>query len=112
MTDFTVLNRILPSGGNTIWTHPGGFASYHEARSDRFARFTPALAILLAIGGLLLILQGFVFPSLHTLGRAMVVQEVAGTKRARFDVHLRGSSTFRPLTPLKVYRTMCRSSIP
>ncbi len=37
-----------------------------------------------------LILQGFVFPSLHTLGRAMVVQEVAGKKRARFDVHLRG----------------------
>ena len=37
-----------------------------------------------------LILQGFVFPSLHTLGRAMVVQEVAGTKRARFDVRLRG----------------------
>jgi len=26
-------------GGNTAWTHPGGFASYHEARKDRFARF-------------------------------------------------------------------------
>jgi ATPase subunit of ABC transporter with duplicated ATPase domains len=26
-------------GGNTTWTHPGGFASYHEARKDRFARF-------------------------------------------------------------------------
>ncbi|WP_122818611.1 ABC-F family ATP-binding cassette domain-containing protein [Nocardioides pantholopis] len=25
--------------GNTVWTHPGGFASYHEARRDRFARF-------------------------------------------------------------------------
>lgn len=37
-----------------------------------------------------LILQGFVFPALHTLGRAMVVQEKAGDKRARFDVHLRG----------------------
>ena len=37
-----------------------------------------------------LVLQGFVFPALHTLGRAMVVQEAAGTKRARFDVHLRG----------------------
>ena len=37
-----------------------------------------------------LILQGFVFPALHTLGRAMVVQEKAGTKRARFEVHLRG----------------------
>ena len=37
-----------------------------------------------------LILQGFVFPSLHTLGRAMVVQEKAGDKRARFEVRLRG----------------------
>jgi ATPase subunit of ABC transporter with duplicated ATPase domains len=26
-------------GGNLVWTHPGGFASYHEARRDRFARF-------------------------------------------------------------------------
>ncbi|TYL45741.1 ABC-F family ATP-binding cassette domain-containing protein [Nocardioides sp. BGMRC 2183] len=26
-------------GGNRVWTHPGGFASYHEARKDRFARF-------------------------------------------------------------------------
>ncbi|MBM9459761.1 ABC-F family ATP-binding cassette domain-containing protein [Nocardioides sp. zg-536] len=25
--------------GNSTWTHPGGFASYHEARTDRFARF-------------------------------------------------------------------------
>jgi len=25
--------------GNTAWVHPGGFSSYHEARSDRFARF-------------------------------------------------------------------------
>jgi ATPase subunit of ABC transporter with duplicated ATPase domains len=25
--------------GNRVWTHPGGFASYHEARRDRFARF-------------------------------------------------------------------------
>ena len=24
--------------GNSVWTHPGGFASYHEARRDRFAR--------------------------------------------------------------------------
>ena len=29
----------LGSAGNLVWTHPGGFASYHEARSDRFARF-------------------------------------------------------------------------
>ena len=27
------------SAGNTVWTHPGGFASYHAARRDRFARF-------------------------------------------------------------------------
>lgn len=26
-------------GGNQVWTHPGGFASYHEARKDRFLRF-------------------------------------------------------------------------
>ncbi|MBM7518903.1 ABC-F family ATP-binding cassette domain-containing protein [Nocardioides nitrophenolicus] len=26
-------------GGNSVWTHPGGFTSYHEARKDRFARF-------------------------------------------------------------------------
>lgn len=37
-----------------------------------------------------LILQGFVFPALHTLGRAMVVQEKAGDRRARFEVRLRG----------------------
>ena len=29
----------LGSAGNLVWTHPGGFASYHEARADRFARF-------------------------------------------------------------------------
>jgi ATPase subunit of ABC transporter with duplicated ATPase domains len=28
----------LGAGGNLVWTHPGGFASYHEARRDRFAR--------------------------------------------------------------------------
>jgi ATPase subunit of ABC transporter with duplicated ATPase domains len=27
------------SAGNTVWTHPGGFASYHQARRDRFERF-------------------------------------------------------------------------
>jgi uncharacterized protein (TIGR03083 family) len=41
-------------------------------------------------GDAALILQGFVFPALHTLGRAMVVQEKAGAKRARFEVRLRG----------------------
>jgi len=25
--------------GNSVWTHPGDFASYHEARRDRFERF-------------------------------------------------------------------------
>jgi uncharacterized protein (TIGR03083 family) len=35
-----------------------------------------------------LILQGFVFPGLHTMGRAMVVQEEAGN--ARFEIRLRG----------------------
>ncbi|MDP3889786.1 ABC-F family ATP-binding cassette domain-containing protein [Nocardioides sp.] len=29
----------LGSAGNTVWTHSGGFASYHQARRDRFARF-------------------------------------------------------------------------
>jgi len=29
----------LGSAGNLVWTHPGGFASYHQARRDRFARF-------------------------------------------------------------------------
>jgi ATPase subunit of ABC transporter with duplicated ATPase domains len=29
----------LGAAGNSAWTHPGGFASYHQARADRFARF-------------------------------------------------------------------------
>jgi ATPase subunit of ABC transporter with duplicated ATPase domains len=29
----------LGAAGNLVWTHPGGFASYHEAREGRFARF-------------------------------------------------------------------------
>lgn len=29
----------LGTAGNLVWTHPGGFASYHEARKERFARF-------------------------------------------------------------------------
>ncbi len=28
------------AAGNRVWTHPGGFASYHRARTDRFARFS------------------------------------------------------------------------
>ncbi|HET6153999.1 MAG TPA: ATP-binding cassette domain-containing protein [Marmoricola sp.] len=29
----------LGAAGNTVWTHPGGFSSYHQARRDRFQRF-------------------------------------------------------------------------
>ncbi len=29
----------LGAAGNRVWTHPGGFTSYHRARRDRFARF-------------------------------------------------------------------------
>ncbi|MGI8700276.1 MAG: ABC-F family ATP-binding cassette domain-containing protein [Nocardioidaceae bacterium] len=28
----------LGGAGNTVWTHPGSFATYHQARRDRFAR--------------------------------------------------------------------------
>lgn len=28
----------LGAAGNTLWVHPGGFATYHDARADRFAR--------------------------------------------------------------------------
>lgn len=41
-------------------------------------------------GDAALILNGFVYPALHTLGRDMVVQEKAGDKRARYEVRLRG----------------------
>lgn len=34
-----VVTVELGAAGNTVWTHPGGFQSYHEARRDRFARF-------------------------------------------------------------------------
>ena len=34
-----VVTVELGAAGNTVWTHPGGFASYHQARLDRFARF-------------------------------------------------------------------------
>lgn len=34
-----VVTVELGAAGNTVWTHPGGFASYHEARRARFARF-------------------------------------------------------------------------
>lgn len=33
-----VVTVELGAAGNLVWTHPGGFASYHEARTDRFAR--------------------------------------------------------------------------
>ena len=34
-----VVTVELGAAGNRVWTHPGGFASYHEARRARFARF-------------------------------------------------------------------------
>jgi ATPase subunit of ABC transporter with duplicated ATPase domains len=33
-----VVTVELGAAGNTVWTHPGSFATYHEARRDRFAR--------------------------------------------------------------------------
>ncbi len=34
-----VVTVELGVAGNSTWTHPGGFASYHQARKDRFERF-------------------------------------------------------------------------
>lgn len=34
-----VVTVELGHAGNHVWTHPGGFGSYHEARQERFARF-------------------------------------------------------------------------
>ena len=34
-----VVTVELGWAGNTVWTHAGGFAAYHQARKDRFARF-------------------------------------------------------------------------
>src|SRR4051812_45133041 len=33
-----VVTVELGAAGNLVWSHPGGFASYHEARKERFAR--------------------------------------------------------------------------
>ncbi len=33
-----VVTVELGAAGNTAWVHPGGFATYHQARQDRFAR--------------------------------------------------------------------------
>ncbi len=33
-----VVTVELGAAGNTVWVHPGGFSTYHEARGDRFAR--------------------------------------------------------------------------
>ncbi len=33
-----VVTVELGAAGNTVWTHPGGFSTYHDARRDRFAR--------------------------------------------------------------------------
>ena len=34
-----VVTVELGAAGNTVWVHPAGFATYHEARRERFARF-------------------------------------------------------------------------
>ncbi|QZY28585.1 ABC-F family ATP-binding cassette domain-containing protein [Nocardioides coralli] len=34
-----VVTVELGAAGNRVWTHPGGFASYHDARRERFLRF-------------------------------------------------------------------------
>ncbi|HWU21928.1 MAG TPA: ATP-binding cassette domain-containing protein [Nocardioides sp.] len=34
-----VVTVELGAAGNLVWTHPGGYATYHQARTDRFARF-------------------------------------------------------------------------
>jgi ATPase subunit of ABC transporter with duplicated ATPase domains len=33
-----IVTLELGGAGNTAWTHPGSFTTYHEARADRFAR--------------------------------------------------------------------------
>jgi ATPase subunit of ABC transporter with duplicated ATPase domains len=33
-----VVTVELGAAGNTVWVHPGGFESYHQARQNRFAR--------------------------------------------------------------------------
>ncbi len=33
-----VVTVELGAAGNTVWTHGGGFSSYHDARRDRFSR--------------------------------------------------------------------------
>jgi ATPase subunit of ABC transporter with duplicated ATPase domains len=33
-----VVTVELGGAGNTVWTHPAGFATYHDARRDRFAK--------------------------------------------------------------------------
>jgi ATPase subunit of ABC transporter with duplicated ATPase domains len=38
-TRIVTVELAASGAGNTAWTHPGGFTSYHEARRNRFARF-------------------------------------------------------------------------
>ncbi|MFH9398001.1 ATP-binding cassette domain-containing protein [Streptomyces sp. NPDC017413] len=35
----SIVTVELGAAGNTAWVHPGGFDSYHRARTDRFERF-------------------------------------------------------------------------
>lgn len=37
-TATSIVTLEVGSGGNTVWTHPGSFASYHDAREKRFER--------------------------------------------------------------------------
>ena len=38
-----VVTVELGAAGNTVWTHGGGFATYHQARRDRFSRLEELL---------------------------------------------------------------------
>ena len=38
-----VVTVELGAAGNTVWTHGGGFANYHQARRDRFSRLEELL---------------------------------------------------------------------
>jgi ATPase subunit of ABC transporter with duplicated ATPase domains len=38
-----VVTVELGAAGNTVWTHGGGFGSYHQARRDRFSRLEELL---------------------------------------------------------------------
>ena len=37
-TATSIITLELDAAGNTAWTHPGGFDTYHRAREQRFER--------------------------------------------------------------------------